>query len=221
MKEYRKEELKYYVIGNILIILLLSDVVKKLWGYSQGIPENIIENIAKLLGVSLLSSIIYIYVFILDSIVPSKLKQFIIFFPFGEPGKTIFQKIRKKNIDSRFTQEDTVVKYSSIYTEQDSIKDKKKQEEYQNSKWYSIYQSIEDNPTVVQSQKDFLLNRDMCIITIVIGVIYVIISKVSGLYEIRKIVIYWLGGELIVTYVAAKSKAKRFVLNVIAKDIHR
>lgn len=224
MKDYRNAELKIYVIGNILIILLLSGVFSIVFSNIATVDKDTLGSykdiISALLGSALLSSVLYIYVFIFDSLVPSKWKDFIAYFPCGRPGNTVFTKIKDKNVDARFTQEDAKTKYKAIYDELDRIKDSKRRAAYQNSKWYGIYQSIETNETIALSQKDFLLNRDMCSITVVILIIYVLIGKVSGFYSIQCNVIFWLVGEGAIINLAAKSKAKRFVYNVIAKDIH-
>ena len=217
MKDYRKDELKTYVIGNILIILMFSGLFKIFFSLSDGT----IDIVSKLLGSALLSSILYIYVFILDSFIPSKLKDFVVYFPCGRPGDKIFEKIRKKGIDPRFTQEDAMTKYQDIYKELDLISDRKKKHVFQNSRWYEIYQSIEENPTVTLAQKDFLLNRDMCIITVVILILYVLISRISKIYTIKGGALLWMLVEILLTNIAAKAKAKRFALNVIAKDIYK
>ena len=217
MKDYRKDELKTYVIGNILIIVMFSGLFKIFFSLSDGT----IDIISKLLGSALLSSILYIYVFILDSFIPSKLKDFIVYFPCGRPGDKIFEKIREKEIDPRFTHEDAMTKYQDIYKELDLISDRKKKHVFQNSKWYGIYQSIEENPTVTLAQKDFLLNRDMCIITVVILILYVLISRISKIYTIKGGALMWMFVEILLTNIAAKGKAERFALNVIAKDIHK
>lgn len=217
MKDYRKDELKTYVIGNILIILMFSGLFKIFFSLSDGT----IDIISKLLGSALLSSILYIYVFILDSFIPSKLKDFVVYFPCGRPGDKIFEKIREKEIDPRFTHEDAMTKYQDIYKELDLISDRKKKHVFQNSKWYGIYQSIEENPTVILAQKDFLLNRDMCIITVVILILYVLISRISKIYPIKGGALMWMLAEILLTNIAAKGKAERFALNVIAKDIHK
>lgn len=220
MKDYRKEELKTYVIGNILIILMFSGVFEKIFYLPEDLSVGVTDIVSKLLGSALLSSIIYIYVFILDSLVPSKLKDFIVYFPCGRPGDKIFEKVREKRIDPRFTQEDATIKYQETYKELDLIFDKKKKHAFQNSKWYGIYQSIEENPTVALAQKDFLLNRDMCNITVAILILYVLISWISKIYTIKVGALMWLLVEILLTNIAAKGKAKRFALNVIAKDIH-
>lgn len=220
MKDYRKNELKNYVIGNILVIILFSGVLDLIYAH-LGNDIDVLKNaVSTLLGSALLSSVLYIYVYILDSMVPSKFKDAFVYFLSGRPGDTIFEKILSPGVDARFTSDDAKEKYKVFYAELNQLTDKKKRGRLQNSKWYSIYQSLETNETVRLSQQDFLLNRDMCIISIVILFLYVVLSLLSSGFAINKIVVWWLIIEIIITKIAAMSKAKRFALNVIAKDIH-
>ena len=153
--------------------------------------------------------------------VPSEIKDKIIFFLSGRPGNTIFESVLKPGADYRFTIDDARAKYRDVYRELNQINGQNNKEAYQNSMWYSIYQSLETNETVRLSQQDFLLNRDMCIISLVMLTVYIVFSLISGRYPIELNVILWLIAEIIITKLAAMRKAKRFVHNVIAKDIHR
>ena len=60
----------------------------------------------------------------------------------------------------------------------------------------------------------------MCNITVAILILYVLISWISKIYTIKGGALMWLLVEILLTNIAAKGKAKRFALNVIAKDIH-
>lgn len=221
MKEYRKIELKNYVIGNILVIILFSGVLDLIYVH-YGNDIVVLNNSAlTLLGPALLSPVLYIYVYIVDSMVPSKFKDTFVYFLSGRPGDTVFEEILKPGVDARFTPDDAKEKYKDFYAELNQVIDKKQRQRLQNTKWYRIYQTVESNETVSLSQQDFLLNRDMCIITIAILLLYVVFSLFSGFITIRMSVIVWMIIETVVTKFAASSKAKRFALNVITKDIHK
>ena len=72
IKDYRNNELKNYVIGNILLVLYFSSIFDNL--FTLDINSNL--NIWKtLIESALVSSIIYIYVFLLDSLIPGDIKQ--------------------------------------------------------------------------------------------------------------------------------------------------
>lgn len=63
IKDYRNNELKNYVIGNILLVLYFSGIFDNL--FTLDINSNL--NIWKtLIESALVSSIIYIYVFLLE-----------------------------------------------------------------------------------------------------------------------------------------------------------
>lgn len=106
IKDYRNNELKNYVIGNILLVLYFSSIFDNL--FTLDINSNL--NIWKtLIESALVSSIIYIYVFLLDSLIPGDIKQKVAYFHIGKlPGYTIFTKMKQNNKDDRFTHADIV-----------------------------------------------------------------------------------------------------------------
>ena len=67
IKDYREKELKNYVVGNILLILLVTGKLQEViaWG-----SENSFDIWGTIIESVVLSSIIYIYVFIIISIMP-------------------------------------------------------------------------------------------------------------------------------------------------------
>ena len=218
MKNYRKEELKTYVIANILLIIWLSDIMQYIL---NAINEYSKTNIDLIVTPVLLSSIIYIYIFIADSIIPSELKERIVFILKNRPGETIFTDMQNTSFkDSRFTQEQALNKYKDIYDEIGSINDDGKKREIENSKWYSIYLKYQENGSVSEAQKDYLLSRDLCVISVVIFIAFVIISifdlNIKNEPNICLVILIEIG----ITMYAANVKAKRFVTNVIARDIN-
>ena len=78
IKDYRNKELKSYVIGNILLILFFSGPFKDI--FLQDI-DTVLDIWGTIIESALVSSIIYIYVFLLDSLLPGNLKQRIAYFP--------------------------------------------------------------------------------------------------------------------------------------------
>ena len=234
MKDYRKEELKSYVIGNILFILTLSGVFDPV--LSKNI-KDLIDVAHLILESTLLSSILYIYIYIIDSMIPSSLKDKISYFPFNKPGMVVFIKIKSNGIlyrDDRFTVDDANRKYEEIYIGIDQItqklkvaKDNKQKRDlkkqlkmYQNSKWFDIYMQHKDDLAVSAIQKDSLLNRDINVITVSILVLYMITCFCTSAIKLNGTIIYLLLAEFVVTSIAAKSRAKRFVLTVISRDIY-
>ena len=93
IKDYRNNELKNYVIGNILLVLYFSGIFDNF--FTSDVNGNL--NIWKtLIESALVSSIIYIYVFLLDSLIPGNIKQKVAYFHIGKlPGYTIFTKMKQ------------------------------------------------------------------------------------------------------------------------------
>lgn len=76
MKKYRDKELKYYVIAIILIYILSNNGLRNLTSFDCA---NIISLIIELLDLSIISSSIYSFVFVLDSIYSGALKMKLFF----------------------------------------------------------------------------------------------------------------------------------------------
>lgn len=218
MKDYRKEELRFYAIGNILIFLLLSNLLNGLIGQDS---IDITSMIGSLLGNAIIGSVIYIYVFIFDSLIPPNAKDTITYFPFNRPGDVIFSEILKNNKDARFTIEQAKKKYSEIYKQIDEFRSSPKEcKKFENAQWYAIYRSCEKDERVYTSQKDFLLMRDISILTIDLICIYLIAALLRITIFDSRIIVFLLF-EFALTNLAAKSKAKRFAFNVIAVDLSK
>ena len=92
---------------------------------------------------------------------------------------------------------------------------------YQNSKWFEIYRKHEDEQAVFETQKDYLLNRDMNAITVSILVLYLVVCVSTNLIPFNMAVIVFLSIEFIAISIASNSKAIRFVLTVISRDINK
>lgn len=123
IKNYREKELKSYVIGNILVMLLLSGSLDT---YILGSINEIADGISALVQILVSSSIMYIFVFLLDSFIPGTLKFKIAYFPFGrQAGYTIFTDMKDNLKDDRFAREDVLDKYHSIYEKMPSDGKKK------------------------------------------------------------------------------------------------
>ena len=152
LKEYRDKELKWFLLANIILMLIESGVLD--FGKLESIS---ISDISSLLGITAVSSAIYIYTFILDSILPSRVKVFLVFLWKRQPSCTIFTDMEQKFEDDRFKLEDAKKKYHQIYerikSEPDSFD--------QTPLWYEIYNKHRNNTIIFGSNPDYLLLRDM------------------------------------------------------------
>ncbi|MDB8699267.1 hypothetical protein PNU98_16200 [[Ruminococcus] gnavus] len=216
IKDYRNNELKNYVIGNILLVLYFSGIFDNL--FTLDINSNL--NIWKtLIESALVSSIIYIYVFLLDSLIPGDIKQKVAYFHIGKlPGYTIFTKMKQNNKDDRFTHADIVKKYASIYSNMPV--GKKEKGKYENAQWYKIYNNYKNKSKILIANRDFLLSRDLTIITIMLIIIYFILIGLKIIVFSKTIVTVMLI-ELIVSNISMRGKATRLAYNVISEDIYK
>ena len=216
IKDYRNNELKNYVIGNILLVLYFSGMFDKI--FSQDINSNL--NIwGIVIESALISSIIYIYVFLLDSMIPGDIKQKIAYFHIGKlPGYTIFTKMKEGEKDDRFTQSDVMKKYSQIYTNMPV--NKKEREKYENAQWYKMYKDCRNENKILIANRDFLLCRDITIITMMLLILYFILTSLK-IIVFSKIIAIIIVVELIVSNISMRGKARRLAYNVISEDIYK
>lgn len=93
LKNYREKELKSFVLGNILLILMETGIVDNIVQLMSS--SDLWKAAAELFESSIISSIIYIFVFCFDSILQGRLKDKGIWPIKGLPGNTIFLDIDK------------------------------------------------------------------------------------------------------------------------------
>lgn len=214
MKNYRDNELKSYVIATILMYFITTNGIS---GILNKDDISILQFIINLLNVAIISSSIYAFVFVLDSVYGSDLKRTLVFLFTDEPGQTIFDSIKTKKSDIRFSNIDVENYYKDIFAQMPE--DKKGRKIYQNQQWYHIYHQYRDIEMVTTSAKDFRLCRDIFISTINIFLIYITLCIIS---EIVLFNIYYIGFliiMIIISNIATRNKGKRWVYNVIAHDI--
>lgn len=217
IKDYREKELKSFAIGNILLILIGSGLLSRIMTITD--DTNAWTVINTVLASAVFSSVIYIFVFLADSLVPGNIKDKIIWFRSGKPGEHIFTDIDTNLKDDRFTIEQAKKQFENVYKIING-KDKNSKEvrDFQNSAWYRIYIIHENHAQVSVSQRDFLLCRDMCIMTplILLGYLCLQWYRHQG---ISCLIVGVLIAEFIVLWFITRNKGKRFAYNVIALDI--
>jgi len=212
LKNYRNKELRYYLIANIAILLLLLDFFNP---HQFDNNDQVTTLISTFLNISILSSVIFVLTFTADCIFSSQLKDFLII---GRlPGETIFTKIKTKNIDKRFSSEDALKIYSNIY---DSLPDKKEERyAYENTEWYKIYNRHRETTMIMISNRDFLLCRDIYFSTIVVIIIYLVLTLVFKIIAFDCRYIGYLVTMLFISNIGTRIRGTRFACNVIAYDI--
>ncbi|EOS58198.1 hypothetical protein C814_02440 [Anaerotruncus sp. G3(2012)] len=214
MKNYRDKELKGYVIATILIYFIAVNGINSIIDKEN---PNVLQLIANLLNISIVSSSIYAFVFALDSFYGSDLKRRLVFLLTSEPGQTIFDTIKKVKNDMRFSNADVEKYYENIYSQMPQ--DKRERSAFQNQQWYHIYHQHRDVEMITTSAKDFRLCRDIFISSINILIIYVLLCKTSKTVEFNACYIKFLVLMIIISNIATRNKGKKWVYNVIAYDI--
>lgn len=221
IKDYREKELKSYFIGNILILLFSLKQFNEF--FVQALLDNT-ENgndplalLITFLTSAFISPIIYIYLFLFDSLISADFKTVLCNLGRKLPGETIFEKIRYKNIDNRFTKEMVKTKYQDIYSKLDELQGKEKNH-YSNEIWYGIYRAHKEEPMIHGANRDYLLCRDFCFSTLCLVLMYLFLVCFGfSIFSIKYL--FFLFGEIVCTNIAMQNKAKRFAFNVIAADI--
>lgn len=213
MKDYREKELKMYILACILLLICLTK------GYSIKMEagETIVA-ISAVIDTTLVSSCIYIFVYISDALFSSGMKDKLVslFGLIKKPAYTVFSNIEKNDVDDRFVKTEVIKQYKEIYA--NMPEDKKQGYIYQNANWYKIYSKHRDVSMIYSANRDYLLCRDMFISTISLFVLY-IISVIAKLFNFNIFYILFLIVMLIVNQLTTHIKARRFVYNVIAYDL--
>lgn len=212
IKDYRGKELLWYIIAQIFLIVIFQnpnilnfDLTK--WQ----------ETLVKVVTSTVFSSIIGVFSFVFDAMFSDELKYKCLYLGMKRPGELIFSTIQNRHTDFRYTKEKALEAYKTIYDNMpDSSIDKKA---YENDQWYQIYNRYRSIPMIYNSQRDYLLCRDIYFATVIITVFYVLISILlkDVTFSLRFIVLEAV--FLISANVATRQRGKRFVANVIAYDL--
>lgn len=225
MKEYRNNELKYLTYLVVFLFLIWCTPLIQIDKITT--ESGIYQAIAKLIGSVLVSGTLSISVFLFDCLIDSKIKDKLVgLFFIPRAGETIFERIKYNKVkDDRFLIKDAQNKYTDILIDLPDLKklNRKKRKEYrkfQNSKWYKIYQRHQEKGQVSQSQKDYLLCRDIFIESLFFFLIYIVAIFVFADFVLfSKNFLITLVFIIIISNIATHIKMNRFVNTVISVDI--
>ncbi len=211
-----KKEYKKYVVSYFVIYLLINFFII-IYKYNfmdintiNLIKENetIIKPIYSLICVPLLS----IIGLLILNIIPSNVKEILIFWKVNNrlPSYRWQNKVASK--DSRMNIKILNKKYGKNISSQK-----------QHDIWYKAYQKYKADEVILESQKDYLFSRDLCITTILIMPIILaifILSKICLNIELDFIIMNIT--ILIILYlvfnIATRNNANRFICNVLLLD---
>lgn len=214
IKDYRGNELKYFVIANIFALLYLGKVINLQLVTSEGTYSNLIVTV---INSALFSGIVYILVLISDAIVPTRIKNAIVYWFFPLPGQVAFSKWKQRCQDERITQKDFLKYYEKVY---ENMPSKKSTRQYENTEWYKLYTKYDKEDKVLSSHRDYLMFRDMTTSTVVMLILYIVIGSIVDFVPVCKNGIIYLLAMYAIVNVATQSRGKRFVNNVFTCDIY-
>lgn len=218
MKEYRDKEIK-----NLMFLLLFLFLI---WCTPVLDDIQIIDSQSKysalsaILESAVISAVLSCATVLCDCLISSALKDKLVgLFFIPRAGETIFSKLKSGQVtDSRFRTSDAAYFYADIIQSLPSSKKERRRAE--NTTWYRIYQKYQENGQVSQSQRDYLMCRDLYIETLAFLAVYIL-----SLCIFPSVVIFSTKFLIILLFLAISFNActhlkmKRFVTTVIAVDI--
>jgi hypothetical protein len=197
-----------FIVLNIMIYWLIAGIdVKK---FLDDFLELTINKIAEdVIGVSSISVLLYIFATTISGIISPEFKYILVFLKTKDtlPGCRAFSEYihRDPRIDPKIIEN----KNGSLPTLPIE----------QNRLWYKIYKKYENERSVLESHKNFLLMRDLCSISL----IFFLILGTIGYFTIAN-KIHWitysslLATVFLLLMLAAKNYGIRLVTNVLAVD---
>lgn len=216
LKNYREKELSLYIISSVLIFLISHRFIN----VDANNFADTLSLFSQIFVSAILSVIAFGFIFVVECLFTSRFKERLLYL-FGffgllnPPGYTIFSKIKENNYDKRFSHNKLMVKYPTLYENMPITK--KERQDYENEKWYEIYNQVRDVSMIRSSQREWILCRDIYISTLVMLISYIIIVMLC-LVEFNIYYLMFLVVMLLVTNFGANRKANRFAYNVIAYD---
>lgn len=92
----------------------------------------------------------------------------------------------------------------------------------QNTKWYGLYKQVDSDPSVIDSHKNYLLFRDISVMSLLLVPIIPVVLYFSSIDSTRMLMsAAWFFGQYLVAALAARTTGIRFVQNVLAVHASR
>jgi hypothetical protein len=152
--------------------------------------------------------IIPLVLFIINGLISSDQKAIITFWRIKNP-------LPACRAFSIFAKKDDRIDFNKLESTYSPLPETAKE---QNSLWYKIYKSFQENPVVKKSHKDFLLGRDLTSIAL----LFLIVGGIAGVILITGSTKWWYLAFALVQYfilaIVAQNHGKRFVCNVLALE---
>ncbi|RQD68269.1 MAG: hypothetical protein D5S00_09060 [Tindallia sp. MSAO_Bac2] len=204
IKDYDKTLTKFVFINLMLILLMLSLVNIK----NSGSIWDLIEKI-QTSGIGLIfASIVGL---LINGILKTDYKNIMVFWKVKQP-------LPSYRVFSHLAKNDHRIDYDELNTKYNPLPVKP---ELQSKLWYKLLKKYPNDEMILQSHRDYLMYRDLTAISFLLSVIYLItfiLLKMFGI-DVSILLILVFLVEYLFLLIAARTKAERFVLNVISCDL--
>lgn len=213
-----KKEYKKYVIGYFFIYLIINFIIVAIrYNFISIKTVNIIKEnsyIIKPIYTLMVIPLLSIIGLMILNIIPSNIKEILIFWKIKDRLPSYRWQDKTISTDSRINVKMLNKKYGRKLIAQK-----------QHDIWYKAYQRFKGEEVILESQKDYLFARDLCITTILILLIIItiyIIGKIVLNLDIQFIIIniIILATLYVILNVVTRNNANRFIANVLVLDIN-
>lgn len=212
MRDIKKEYKKHIVTYFILYLFVLNTIVFKINLVSLFNDIVIAKEFLIKFGCNvILIPISSIMSLVILNILPTKIKNILIFWK-------INQSLPSYRLD-KILKSDDRINLEAIK----NLYGKRLSAQKQHDNWYKCYKKNENDIRVIDSQKDYLFSRDLCVSTIIlffisnisitIGYLIYNSSHLIYIYNILFLILFY-----IMFMIVARNKANRFVCNVLITE---
>ena len=172
MKDYRSNEMKNLALMLCFLFLIWCTPVLESIAVAEG--QSPYTALSVTLGSGLVAIILSSATLLLDCLIGSKLKDKLVgLFFIPRSGETIFTRISKGKLsDDRFQLSEATALYAAVISDLPSEKEERKK--YENGTWYGIYYRYQEKGQVEQTQRDYLMCRDLFTETLAFVLLYVV-----------------------------------------------
>jgi hypothetical protein len=186
--------------------LALADLAAVLLFLVPGVPSG--ASLTELGNWKLLTTVVIpIVVLLVVNVLPHSVKAMLVYWkPLGWlPGSEAFT--RYGPMDARVSMQALRQKHGEL----------PKEPKDQNTKWYQIYKPVQDEPEIAESQKHYLMYRDMAVFSLP----FIAVAPICLYHAGASPGAQWIGaaiffGQYLLAAVSACNSGIRFVTNVLA-----
>jgi len=199
------ENTKYSIIIYIIFNFSIFFIIYKNGYFDIDNLKNTFYEFSKKDGVFFI--LLPILLIILQGILSPKIKEVLVFWKVKNrlPGSQAFSKYLQS--DDRINKRKLIEKYGKLPKNKDK----------QNKLWYKMYKDVSSDIGITKAHKDYLLTRELTIITIFFIIIFpIVLFYIDTNVQIVIYFIIFLTLEYFIIRYVAKNYAVRLVTNVMA-----